>query len=297
MLDKLIFGIREMALNGVKLVTRKTVNIVASGATVTDDVANDTTTITLPGGGGSGLTPSGVQYSFAGEFIAGTISLGRISQDMILPAFAISSFAKTAPNTNTLLYERGATVTGITASASYSSAPSSASVANALAGSTNGGDVAPGSWNTVTTPFTSCSMTGSVKRNGADGGADPTMTCTLTAVGATTKTSSFQIKWVSRAFWGVAASGATSESDIEGLAFSGLDGVRARTFTVTASAQKVFYWYPDDLGAATFTVNGFVGGMSLAGTTLVTNAFGVQRLYRGYESDSLITGSVTVVVS
>lgn len=236
-------------------------------------------------------TPSGTQYAVLMEDPGGSLVFQQITAEMIVPAFAIASFAKTAPNGGTLLYRRGDTITGVTASASYTSGPpNSASIANTYGGSTDVGDVDPGVW-TINAPFAAASLAGSILRNGSDLGADPTWTATLTAIKGTTKTATFTVQWTRDVYYGVGVAGINSEAAVEALAGTTLATGRSRTITVSPSNEKVYYAYPKSYGAATFTLNGFPAAFNAPTEISLTNVNGVTSTYYLYESTNLLTGS------
>jgi hypothetical protein len=244
------------------------------------------------GGGGGGLPPvSGEQYAVLMENPGGSPVFARLTQEMILPAFAIASFSKTAPNGGTLLYRRGDSISSITASSTYTSGPpNSASVANAFGGSTTGGDVNPGSWSNLGA-YASWGLSGAVQRFGTDLGADPTMTTTLTASKGSLKTASWTVTWTSDLWYGVGAAGALTEGDVKALAGTTLATSRGRTITVSPSNQKVYYAYPKAYGTATFTLNGFPAAFNAPVEIQLTNVNGVTRTYYVYESVNLLTGT------
>jgi hypothetical protein len=230
-----------------------------------------------------------VQYAFLMEDPAGTLVFQRATEDMILPGFSIASFAKSAPNGGQLTYRRGDTITGITANASYvGGPPTSASIARVFGGSTDPGDVDPGVW-TISSPFSTGSLAGSVKRNGADLGGDPSMTSTLTATKGVIRTASFTVSWTRDVYWGVGLAGLSTEADIEGLANTALSSTRNRTLSLNPLNQKVYYAYPVQYGTATFTLNGFPFAMNPPTTVSVTNVNGVVSSYYLYESTNLLT--------
>jgi hypothetical protein len=221
----------------------------------------------------------------------GSLPTFPLSEDDILPGFSVASFAKTAPNTGTLLYRRGDTLTSITASESYvSGPPASASIVNTYGGSSGVGDIDPGSW-VINSPYVSAALTGSILRNGSDLGSDPTMVATLTATKPPVKTAAFTISWTRDVYYGVGAAGFSSEAQIEALAGTELVGSRQRTFVVSPSTQKVYYAYPKAYGAATFTLGGFSADFNSPSEISVTNVNGVTSTYYLYESVQLLTGS------
>lgn len=251
-------------------------------------------------GPGGGLPPlANEQYAVLMEDPAGNLVFQRLTEDMILPGFAISSWAKTNPDGATLLYRRGDEIVGMTATAAYASAADGASVANILGGSVGGGDIAPGAW-AIPAPYTAATMAGSVRRDGADGGANPTLTVELTAnKGAVVKTSSFVVTWGLDVYYGVGAAGITAEAAIKALSTQVLATARQRTFTVAPSNEKVYYAIPQSYGAATFvdTGTGFAVPFNLVVPVpaLWTNVNGVQNTYDLYESVQLLTSPALTI--
>lgn len=245
------------------------------------------------GGGGSGDLPpvSGEQYAVLMEDPGGNPVFARLTQEMILPAFAIASFSKTAPNGGTTLYRRGDSISSITASSTYTSGPpNSASVANAFGGSTTGGDVTPGSWSNLGA-YASWGLSGSAQRFGTDLGSDPTMTATLTASKGGLKTASWTVTWTSDLWYGVGAAESLTEGDVKTLAGTTLATSRNRTITVSPNDEKVYYAYPKAYGGATFTLNGFPAAFNAPVEIQLTNINGVTRTYYVYESVNLLTGT------
>ena len=242
------------------------------------------------GSAGDLFEPTGVLYSVAVEMPAGTVVRGRLTMDMILPAFSMT-LAKTAPNGSVLTYRRGDTLTGLAASVSYvGGPPTSAEINHAFGGSTGGGDVDPGAW-TFVDPWESASLAGSVRRDGADAGADPTMTVLVTAQGATEQSRSFQIRWTGDIWWGVGAAGLDEQAEIEALGNTLLATGAARTITVSPSTQKVYFVAPETYGALTFWLSGIQVDMLAAIELVMTNANGVARTCSVYETTYLLTGT------
>jgi len=245
------------------------------------------------GGGGGGLPAlAGVQYAVLMENPVGVLAFAKLSQDMVSPAFAVGSFAKTGPDGTTLLYRRGDTLSGTTVSATYVSGPAdSANISDAYGGSTDPGDTDPSGW-TISAPYTSGALLGSILRNGSDLGADPTWTFTLHAgKGTVTSQSSATIRWTRDIYYGTGAAGFSTESDIENLAATDLSATRIRTFTVSPSNEKVYYAYPKAYGLSTITLNGFPASFGAPSEVSVTNVNGVTSTYYLYESTNLLSST------
>lgn len=105
--------------------------------------------------------------------------------------------------------------------------------------------------------------------------------------------------FVNRVYYGISSvtSGFTG-SDVTGLASSVLQDSRTLTFTVNPGAsQYIVYAFPSRLGAASFSVGGFVGGFNPPETVSVTNGSGYTEIYYVYRSANPNLGSTTVVVN
>ena len=78
----------------------------------------------------------------------------------------------------------------------------------------------------------------------------------------------------------------------------GLQGSKAKTFTVNAAAsQHIYYAIPTRYGTPSFKVGGFEGGFAKAATIDFTNASGYEESYDIWKSDNAGLGSTTVVVA
>jgi hypothetical protein len=233
----------------------------------------------------------GTNYAVLMENPVGTLVFRKLTEDMIDPGFSISSFSKTAPNSNQLVYRRGDTLTGVESFATYDAgSPTSASITNTFGGSSGVGDIAPGTW-AINSPFSTGTLGGSVRREGSDLGADPSMTVTLTATLGLSKQASYTISWTRDVYFGVGSSGMVTEAGIEGLAGNLLSNTRVRQFSVSPSSQKVYYAYPKAYGTSTFMLNGFPASFGTPVEVLVTNINSVTSTYYLYESTNLLTGS------
>jgi len=232
----------------------------------------------------------------------------RLRQSDIDPDFAIASFSKTGPNGGTLLYRRGDTLSGASASATYiSPPPDSASIANSYGGSSDGGDINGGAW-TINSPYTSATMAGSVKRNGSDAGSDPTWTATLSANGGGfVRTASFTAQWTSDVYWGSNNNTSLAGDEIydSGLRlgfFDSLQGNRNQTRTITPTGtQYIYFAWPSQAqytsGTPSFKdSNGFTFPMTYANSTTITRN-GVTRTYDIWRSSNLINTTFTITVT
>lgn len=249
-------------------------------------------------GTGGGIPPLvGEQFAALYEDPVGALKFGRLTEDMILPGLGITTFSKTAPNTSQVVYRRGATVTGITASASYiSGPPTSAAIVNTLGGSSDAGDIAPGVWTINGPDYITASMAGSVKRSGTDIGEDPTMIATLTAGGLNPQTKTLTLTWTSDVWFGVGAAGFNTQAQIKALGGTELSPLKGRTFVVSPTDQKVYYSAPQAYGLVTFTVNGLPAPFTHSVVSL-TNVNGVIRNYSLYESVNYLTGTNVTFVA
>jgi hypothetical protein len=209
----------------------------------------------------------------------------RLTQDDILPGFSITGF-----NGGSTV-EIGATVTNPVFSASYSSTPTSANITN-----TDG----IGSPLTLTTPFTSGTVTGSFTKTSAT-----STTFTLNATQAVTKTATTAINWQPRTFGGVGAAAATSSVTASGtnailsngatLASAGLSN--AATYgPFSPSAQKVYVLMIG--GSHTFKdpTTGFAFVFNTPTSVSFVNANGATVTMFLYESTNTLSGTYSVQV-
>jgi hypothetical protein len=227
--------------------------------------------------------------------MTGGIEIRQLTEDDILPGFSILSF-NLAGTGFAAVVQRGSAISSVTAMASYSSTPVSASINNSYGGSVNISDIHGGSW-TINSPFTSAFMAGSIQLFGSDLGANPTWASTLTATKTPTRTVSVIITWASIQYWGVGAPGINTGAGVIALGGSQLSAGKIGSFTVSPANQKVYYALPQELGTATLTLDGFTAAMN-APTTVSVTSNGITRTYYLYESTYLLTGtSNTFVVS
>lgn len=106
------------------------------------------------------------------------------------------------------------------------------------------------------------------------------------------------ITFLNGVYWGVAESkGSFDSAFILGLT-KGLQGSKAKTFTVNAGAtQHIYYAIPTRYGTPAFKVGGFDGGFAKAATIDFTNASGYEESYDIWKSDNPGLGNTTVVVA
>ena len=111
--------------------------------------------------------------------------------------------------------------------------------------------------------------------------------------------STIKIEFMNYVYYGAAnAPQSVDSAFVTGLASNVLSKTKARTVTINATGSK-YIWYaiPSRLGTPVFTVGGFEGGFSLAGTISVTNGAGYAENYAVYKSDNAGLGSTKVVIS
>lgn len=106
------------------------------------------------------------------------------------------------------------------------------------------------------------------------------------------------INFLNGVYWGVAEDKSSFDSTfILGLT-KGLQGSKAKTFTVNAGAsQHIYYAIPTRYGTPAFKVGGFDGGFAKVGTIDFTNASGYTESYDIWKSDNSGLGNTTVVVA
>lgn len=237
----------------------------------------------------------------------------RLRQADIDPDFAITSWGKSSPDGGTLLYRRGDTVTGITATAAYvSGPPTTASAANTYGGSTDPGDIGPGSWSVTPSAYTAATLAGSIKRNGTQypsaEGSDPTVTATLSAFSTPfTRNASWTIQWTSDVYYGVKSTSIVSGTDVFNVTLQSgfsdsLQTGRGQTRTFSPATQYVNFLWPSHSQYNSGTVlikdaiTGFVIPFTLTTTVQITRN-GVTRSYDVWRSDNLLTSTFTITVS
>jgi hypothetical protein len=221
------------------------------------------------------------------------IADGYISQDVIAPGFNINSFGL---NTSLQKY-RGDSTSGISASISFVGGPPiSANISTSYSGSTNAGDINPGTWS-INSPFTSGSLAGTLKRIGTDGGEDPVVTFTLTEnTSLVSKTRTISVTYSDLIFWGVGSVGPINPTGIQSLPGNALQPTHINSFTVSPNNQKVYYCAPSRLGLTTFSLNGFPFSFLPVYTVgPVVNVNSVTTTYNVFESAQLLTGTLQLI--
>lgn len=222
---------------------------------------------------------------------AGTkYSVRQLTLDDLGPAFAISSFSGGST------VEVGATVTNPAFTASYSSTPASAQITNT--DGTNSPKV-------LTTPFTSGTVTGAFNKT-----TIATVTFTLAAIAATTKTATTAINFFGRSFFGVGTAGATSATASGNNAvLVGATGtivnhnlassvVNTTSATQSPSNQKIYFLCAHTASAHTFKdQNGFIFAFNTPTTFSFINQNSSTLSYDLYESTNLLSTSFTITVT
>ena len=106
------------------------------------------------------------------------------------------------------------------------------------------------------------------------------------------------ISFLNGVYWGVAENKSSFDSAFVLDLTKGLQGSKAKTFTVNAAAgQHIYYAIPTRYGTPGFKVGGFDGGFAKAGTIDFTNASGYMESYDIWKSDNAGLGNTTVVVA
>lgn len=106
------------------------------------------------------------------------------------------------------------------------------------------------------------------------------------------------VNFLNGVYWGVAADASSFDSAFILALTKGLQGSKAKTFTVNAgTGQHIYYALPARYGTPAFKVGGFDGGFAKAGTIQFTNASGYTESYDIWKSDNASLGNTTVVVA
>jgi hypothetical protein len=223
------------------------------------------------------------------DVASGAYTLRQLTQDDILPGFAINSFSGGST------VEVGATVTNPAFTASYNSLPVSASISN-----TDGID----SPLTLVSPFTAGTVVGSFTH-----ATSTSVVFTLTATKTVTHTATQNINFFPRTFGGIGTAGASSATasgnnavlnagdgtlGSEGL-FASIIGQSFGSFS--PSTQKIYVLTPHTATPHTFMdQNGFVFSMLAPTTFSFTNQLGVALSMDLYESTNLLSSPFTLTV-
>ena len=209
-----------------------------------------------------------------------------LTEDMILPAFVITSFSDGAHP------EVGVSVPTPVFSAAYSlPAPYDSVIL------TDNDGNPPKDVTATPTAFTS---DGTFVKSVY--GATVLFTLTATKDGFV-KVRNYTMEWRRFVYWGGALKpGSYTEAFVKALASNALTNTKNRTFTADggapASGIYIYYVYRAAYGPSQFWVNGFQGGFSLVATIPVTTTAGLfPENYYVYESDNDGLGVTDVTVT
>ena len=102
------------------------------------------------------------------------------------------------------------------------------------------------------------------------------------------------VDFVNHIFWGVSASANQTEGTVKALDNTELSNVRARTITVSANNEYIYYAYPKRLGTSEFRVNGFTGGFENPAVVSIDNHAGYDEDYYVYRSANKLNSTFDV---
>ena len=102
------------------------------------------------------------------------------------------------------------------------------------------------------------------------------------------------VDFVNHIFWGVSASANQTEGTVKALDNTELSNVRARTITVSANNEYIYYAYPKRLGTSEFRVNGFTGGFENPAIVSIDNHAGYDEDYYVYRSANKLNSTFEV---
>ena len=102
------------------------------------------------------------------------------------------------------------------------------------------------------------------------------------------------VDFVNHIFWGVSASANQTEGTVKALDNTELSNVRARTITVSANNEYIYYAYPKRLGTSEFRVNGFTGGFENPAIVAIDNHSGYDEDYYVYRSANKLNSTFEV---
>jgi len=125
-----------------------------------------------------------------------------------------------------------------------------------------------------------------------------TFTLSAVAPDSSVKTSTASIKFFNGIYYGVSSSVSYDNTLVKSLT-KVLSDIKGRTINVNAAGETdyIYYCIPSRLGAITFTVGGFEGGLGLVSTIQFTNANGFTESYDIYRSDNAGLGSTTINIA
>lgn len=195
----------------------------------------------------------------------------KIVDDLNYKPMAINSFTN---NVNTV--EMGSTVNDVTLTWAYNKTPESARLDDA----------------SIEASATSKVLSSLGLK------ANKTWTLSATDERAKTVSKTTSVTFLNGVYWGIGDASPTLDSAFILTLTKGLQGSKAKTFTVNAGAGKhIYYAVPTRYGTCAFNVGGFDGGFTKAGTIEFTNASGYKENYDIYKSDNANLGNTTVKVS
>jgi hypothetical protein len=237
--------------------------------------------------GGSGVLPTlGNEQVIIGSG-SGNV-LRQLTQDDILPGFAITGFSLAGTNYAAVV-EVGTTISSISATATYQSGP--AIVPTGIT------DTTSGVW-TFLTPFASGTRAGSVQKTANN----DTWVATLSATGPSgvVKTAGVTVTWSPKIYHGPSTvpGGGYNAAFITGLATSVLLPSRACSFTdVMGVNQYDYFALPSSYGTPIFTFGVLSGGFSLVASSVSVTSNGVTMNYDLWKSNQPNLGSTLWTVT
>jgi len=263
------------------------------------------TTCTFSGGGGGATLPTNALVYGTSSSTSRAATAADLTGLTGLGSVAAATFGLTLSNlpsglsftsftTSTPTQELGATVTNPV----FSSAFSGATVTGSSI--TNTDSVA--SPTTCTTPFTSCTITGTFSHSS---NATVTFTDTITGSDGTSPSRTATVSWYPRFFGGVGTAGATGATSsgtsavLTGatgtLASLGIAATQTGTFSFTPSSQYIYLILQGS--SHTFTVNTFATTFTSTAISFTNiNGVSVPTEYL-YVSPTFYTGTYTVGVN
>lgn len=244
--------------------------------------------IVQPVNGGTGINTS--TATGCPRITSGVWTISPANCGGTVTPFTINSFTGCSGS-----FELGATITNPVCAATYSAIPVSASITN------TDGISSP---TTLSTPFTSATITGSFVHTGV-----ATTTFVLTAIGTSTQTATQGYTWNPRIFGGVGTAGATSSVTASGTTAIlsttnvlpslqlGAETV-GQTFGPFSPSSQVIYLLLTG-GSHTFIDHstGFPFAFNAPITVTFVNAQGVTLTMYLYASTNSLTGSFTPQVA
>jgi hypothetical protein len=106
-----------------------------------------------------------------------------------------------------------------------------------------------------------------------------------------TTSDSITVRFTHKRFWGVSLNSNLSNSDIlslnQELAFN-----RSKSLDINGDGKYIYYCYPEDWGAAIFTVNGLLNTAWTVTTQIVSNTYSNDKLYYIYRTNTIQFGNI-----